>query len=54
MTSTEVRNTLCRMCDEHCAIQVTLQDGKMTVIEGCESHSWNRGRICGKAPSAIT
>ncbi len=53
MTDKENRSTLCRMCDEHCALNISLEQGKIIEIAGCESHPWNRGRICGKAPAAL-
>lgn len=53
MTIEENRSTLCRMCDEHCALTIRLEHGKITAINGCERHPWNRGRICGKAPAAL-
>ena len=50
----EILTTLCRMCDEHCAVNIGIKDGKPISITGCSSHPWNLGRICGKAPAALT
>ena len=50
----EVLTTLCRMCDEHCAVNIKIKDGKPISVTGCSSHPWNQGRICGKALAALT
>lgn len=43
-----VHKTLCRMCDDHCGINVYTKDGKVVDIDGNENHPWNRGRLCVK------
>jgi anaerobic selenocysteine-containing dehydrogenase len=45
--------TLCRMCDDRCAINVYLEDGKIVDIDGFKDHPWNRGRLCVKARAAV-
>ncbi|MBN2552272.1 MAG: molybdopterin-dependent oxidoreductase [Spirochaetales bacterium] len=45
--------TLCRMCDDRCAINVYLEDGKIVDIDGYKDHPWNRGRLCVKARAAV-
>ena len=45
--------TLCRMCDDRCAINVHLEDGKIIDIDGYKDHPWNRGRLCVKARAAV-
>lgn len=45
--------TLCRMCDEHCAVDVRMENGKPTAITGCAVHPWNRGKTCAKAAAAL-
>lgn len=49
----EVRQTLCRMCDDRCGIDVHLEDGRIVDILGNENHPWNRGRLCAKARAAV-
>lgn len=53
MAQKEVMNTLCRMCDDHCAIDVYMEDGTIVDIQGHENHPWNQGRTCTKARAAI-
>lgn len=53
ITAHEQRNTLCRMCGEHCAVKITLDEGKMAAIEGYAPHPWNRGATCNKSKAAI-
>jgi anaerobic selenocysteine-containing dehydrogenase len=44
--------TLCRMCDDHCAVNVYMEDGRITDIDGYAGHPWNRGRLCSKGRAA--
>ena len=41
-------NSLCRMCDDHCGINVYVKDGRIVEIDGLAEHPWNRGRLCVK------
>jgi anaerobic selenocysteine-containing dehydrogenase len=45
--------TLCRMCDDHCGINVYTEDGKVVDIDGNKEHPWNRGRLCIKGPGGV-
>jgi anaerobic selenocysteine-containing dehydrogenase len=49
----EVQQTLCRMCDDRCGIDVHLEDGRIVDILGNKEHLWNRGRLCVKARAAV-
>ena len=49
----EVQQTLCRMCDDRCGIDVHLKDGRIVDILGNKDHLWNRGRLCVKARAAV-
>ena len=49
----EVQQTLCRMCDDRCGIDVHLEDGRIVDILGNKDHLWNRGRLCVKARAAV-
>ena len=53
MPERETVQTLCRMCDDRCAINVYLEDGKIVDIDGYKEHPWNRGRLCVKARAAV-
>ena len=44
--------TLCRMCDDHCALNVYMQEGRVVDIDGFAEHPWNRGRLCNKGRAA--
>jgi anaerobic selenocysteine-containing dehydrogenase len=41
------------MCDDRCAINVHLEDGRIVDIDGYKDHPWNRGRLCVKARAAV-
>jgi len=53
MSERKAVQTLCRMCDDRCAINVYLEDGKIVDIDGYKDHPWNRGRLCVKARAAV-
>jgi anaerobic selenocysteine-containing dehydrogenase len=53
MPERQTVQTLCRMCDDRCAINVYLEDGKIVDIDGYKDHPWNRGRLCVKARAAV-
>lgn len=50
---TKVINTFCRMCDNHCAMNVYLQNGRIINIDGYSEHPWNKGRLCSKGRAAM-
>ena len=41
------------MCDDRCAVNVYLEDGRIVDIDGYKEHPWNRGRLCVKARAAV-
>lgn len=49
----KVIKTLCRMCDDHCGIDVTVDEDKLISIQGNKEHSWNRGRVCIKGSRGV-
>lgn len=53
MAEKKVVQTLCRMCDDHCGINVYTEDGKVVDIDGNKDHPWNRGRLCIKGPTGV-
>ncbi len=53
MAERKVVQTLCRMCDDRCAINVYLENGRIVDIDGYKEHPWNRGRLCVKARAAV-
>lgn len=53
MSENKVCQTLCRMCDDHCGINVYVEDGKVTKIDGNKDHPWNRGRVCIKGSRGV-
>ena len=48
-----VVQTLCRMCDTRCAINVHLKDGVIADITPFEGHPVNQGKICPRGSAAI-
>ncbi|WFD10617.1 molybdopterin-containing oxidoreductase family protein [Tepidibacter hydrothermalis] len=53
MAKREVHQTLCRMCDDHCGINVYVEDGKVVDIDGNKDHVWNKGRLCIKGRAGV-
>jgi formate dehydrogenase (coenzyme F420) alpha subunit len=51
--SNGVVQTLCRMCDTRCAVNVHIKDGVITEISPFEGHPMNQGRICPRGGAAI-
>jgi anaerobic selenocysteine-containing dehydrogenase len=49
----QVAQTLCRMCDDHCALNVYLEEGRIVDVDGFKDHPWNRGRLCSKGRAAV-
>ena len=49
----QVYQTLCRMCDDHCALNVYMEEGRVVDIDGYQEHPWNRGRLCSKGRAAV-
>ncbi|MBW2059393.1 MAG: molybdopterin-dependent oxidoreductase [Deltaproteobacteria bacterium] len=45
--------TLCRQCDEHCGLNVYVEDGRITKITGFEAHPQNHGWTCPKGRAAV-
>ena len=41
-------NSLCRMCDDHCGINVYVENDRIVDIDGLLEHPWNHGRLCVK------
>lgn len=50
---TGVVQTLCRMCDTRCGINVHLKNGMITDITPIEDHPINKGRMCSRGGAAI-
>jgi len=40
------------MCDDRCAMHVTLLNGRVSDITGIKGHPWNNGKLCVKGKSA--
>jgi formate dehydrogenase (coenzyme F420) alpha subunit len=53
MAEQKVVQSLCRMCDDRCAINVYIENDKIVDIDGYVPHPWNRGRLCVKARAAV-
>ena len=49
----QVFQTLCRMCDDHCALNVYMEEDRVVDIDGYKEHPWNRGRLCSKGRAAV-
>jgi len=49
----QVFQTLCRMCDDHCAINAYMEEGRLADVDGYHEHPWNRGRLCSKGRAAV-
>ena len=53
MSEERIVKALCRMCDDHCGIDVHVKDGKVVKIEGNREHEWNHGRLCIKGSHGV-
>lgn len=53
MSEEKIVKSLCRMCDDHCGINVHLKDNKLVKIDGNCEHVWNRGRLCIKGSRGV-
>lgn len=51
--SDEIRQTTCYMCACRCGINVHLNDGKVSYIEGNRDHPVNKGVLCAKGSAGI-
>ena len=49
----QVFKSLCRMCDDHCGINVYVEDGRIVEIDGMKEHPWNHGRLCVKGQLGV-
>ena len=52
-TKREVKSTTCYMCACRCGINVTVEDGEVTFIQGNPDHPINKGVLCAKGASGI-
>lgn len=52
-TERKLFNSLCRMCDDHCGINVYVENGQIVDIDGLAEHPWNRGRLCIKGRMGV-
>lgn len=53
ITNNGAIQTLCRMCDTRCAVNVQIKDGILVDIEPFEGHPVNDGRMCPRGGAAI-
>jgi len=49
----KTHHTLCRMCDEHCGIDVRTEGGYIVEIVGNKAHPSSHGKLCVKARAAM-
>src|SRR5947208_10993934 len=49
----QIKFTTCYMCACHCGIKVTLENGKIRVIQGNRNHPVNQGVLCAKGAAGI-
>jgi len=49
----EVKSTTCYMCACRCGINVTIEDGEVSFIQGNPDHPINKGVLCAKGASGI-
>lgn len=45
--------SLCRMCDDHCGINVHVENNEIVDIQGNKDHVWNQGRLCIKGRAGV-
>jgi anaerobic selenocysteine-containing dehydrogenase len=49
----KIVKTVCRLCSGECGLNVYVEGGKITKVEGMPEHPLNRGEICPKAEAAV-
>jgi anaerobic selenocysteine-containing dehydrogenase len=45
--------TLCRMCDQGCGLEVSVEDGQPVRIKGSKRHPYNKGWLCTKGRAGL-
>jgi anaerobic selenocysteine-containing dehydrogenase len=45
--------TLCRMCDQGCGLEVSIEDGQPVRIQGSKRHPYNKGWLCTKGRAGL-
>jgi anaerobic selenocysteine-containing dehydrogenase len=45
--------TLCRMCDQGCGLEVTVEDGQPVRIQGSRDYPYNKGWLCAKGRAGL-
>lgn len=53
MVKRESYQTMCRMCDDHCGINVYVENGEIVDIDGIKDHPWNKGKLCIKGKMGV-
>ena len=46
-------DTICRMCGRYCPVNVLVEDGKVTKVEGIPGNFVTKGKVCGKGIAAV-
>ena len=53
MNKEKVVKTACFFCPEYCGLNVHVQEGKVTKIEGMKEHPVSQGKLCPKGAAAM-
>jgi anaerobic selenocysteine-containing dehydrogenase len=53
VTQNGIVQTLCRMCDTRCAVNVHIKDGFIAAITPFEGHPVNQGKMCPRGSASI-
>ena len=51
-TGIAIKKTLCSICDNQCAIDAYVKDGRLIKVEGTEENPVNSGTLCSKGASS--
>ena len=46
-------STICRMCNQGCGLEVTVEDGQPVRLQGSRKHPYNKGWLCAKGRASL-
>ena len=53
MKNIQTVSTLCRMCNQGCGLEVTVENTRPLKIKGSKKHPYNKGWLCAKGRAAL-
>jgi len=53
VAESQIVKTVCFLCPQACGMNVYVEQGKVTKVEGMPEHPLNRGKLCSKAEAVV-